>query len=148
MSFIGDRFNIELPGEWEDQTVYHFRGPDDGDVSHTMSVTVTRHLQHDDVTQFAKQYTAVLLDNLQGVEVLKDEETSVAGCHQSYEFVYRWMPSDEIVTFNKYVFVIAEDLGFVFQCEFTKKTLKTIGSQFSEIVEHVLPGTYEPMEDE
>ena len=142
-----DRFKINLPDGWEDQTVYTFRGPDNSGVQHMMMLNVDRHLQAEDITSFAEEKTDPIIQALQGVEVLKDEEVTLENGNPVYEFVYKWVPSDGNVIFQKHVFVIKDGIGFNFSAGFSKKTIKTIGTQMSEIVESLLPGTYLPIED-
>ncbi len=139
-------FEFDLPAGWEDQTVYTFKGPDDGDLSHTIMLIVDRHLQHDTVESYAREKISPILDTLQGVDVLKDEDTTVPGCHPSYDFYYKWIPADGMVVFQKNVFVLAGGRGFCFCGRFSKRTSKTVGSMLKKVVESVLPGTYEPLD--
>lgn len=141
-----NRFEFKLPAGWEDQTAYTFKGPDDGDLSHSIVLIVDRKLQHDSVDSFAREKTRPILDALQGIDVLKDEETTVPGCNPSYDFYYKWIPSEEKIIFQKYVFVIADGMGFCFAAQFSKRTLKTVGAMMKKVVESVLPGTYEPLD--
>jgi len=142
-----DRFQVNLPQGWEDQTVYTFRGPEEGGIQHTLTLAVNRHLQHEDIERFAKEQTEPITAGLQGVEVLKDEETTIEGGNPAYEFVYKWMPNEGQVILNKRVFVIKDGMGFIFSSDFSKKTIKTVGAQLSEVIETLVPGTYEPLEE-
>ncbi len=146
MSPTENRFKFDLPAGWEDQTVYTFKGPDDGDLSHAIMLIVDRQLQHDNIASYAREKCAPIADTLQGVDILKDEETTVPDCNPSYDFYYKWVPSDDTVIFQKSVFVIAGGMGFCFSGRFSKRTLKTVGSMMKKVVESVLPGTYEPLE--
>jgi hypothetical protein len=146
MSANENRFDFDLPSGWEDQTVYTFKGPDDGEMEHTIMLIVDRKLLQDSVAAYAQERTAPITDTLQGVDVLKDEETTVPGCNPSYDFFYKWVPSDGTILFQKSTFVIAGGMGFCFCGRFSKRTLKTVGSMMKKVVESVLPGTYEPLE--
>jgi len=135
-------FNIKLPRGWQDQTSYYFRGPEiDGEV-HEMHLNVDRFLQDSDIRRFAEEKTDPI-KSMQGLEVLKDEEVTLEGGNPVYEFVYKWIPADGIVEINKYVFVISDDMGFMFSARFSRKSYKMLGGQMKEIVERMLPGTYE-----
>ncbi|MCU0638762.1 MAG: DUF1795 domain-containing protein [Candidatus Krumholzibacteria bacterium] len=140
-------FTFDLPEGWEDQTVYHFRGPVINDQDHLLTLVIDRNLQQKDVGEFAGLRTRPILEGLQGVEVLKDEETTVPGCFPSYELVYRWMPADGIKIFRKYIFVLRGNRGYAFDIEFTKQSYKLLGEQVKKLVEVLLPGTYEAKED-
>jgi len=141
-----NRFQIKLPTGWEDQTVYHFRGPDIDGAPHLMILTVDRHLQDDDIATFAQDRMTPIEENLQGLEVLKKEEVTIEGGNPVFEFVYRWIPGEGIRMFQKYVFVLKDGLGFSFCASFSKKSLKMLGGQMKELVDSLLPGTYEPLE--
>lgn len=144
MSYGSDRFNIPLPGGWEDQTVYFFRGPEIDGREHKLMMTVDRHPQKKNISEFAWQRTKPVIESLQGVEILKDEETTVPGCYPSYEFVYKWIPAEGIRLFRKCVFVLHGEYGFSFEIEFSKRTYKMLGGQVKKLIEGLLPETYEP----
>ncbi len=143
-----NRFKIELPTGWEDQTVYHFRGPDLDGIPHLVTLTVARQLRDENITRFAQERIDPIVQNLQGLEVLKSEETTVENGNPAYEFVYRWIPGEGVRFFQKHVFVISDGMGFSFSGSFSKKTFKMLGQQLKELIEGVLPGTYEPLEED
>jgi len=141
-------FSFELPEGWEDQTVYYFRGPVEGDKEHLLMLVLNRQLQHEDVTSFAKEQINPITSGLQGIEVLKDEEITIDRGNQAYEFVYEWTPVEDVHIFKRYVFVLRSRIGFTFSCEFTKKSLKTVGAGMKDVIEALVPGTYTPLEEE
>jgi hypothetical protein len=147
MSKEENRFYIGLPPGWEDQTVYYFMGPEIDGKEHQLMMTISRYLQHDNVADFASEKTRPFIDSLQGVEVLKDEETTVPGCYPSYDFVYKWIPADGLKVIKKCIFVLHGSFGFSFEIEFSKKSYKMLGGQVKKLIEGLLPGTYEPLED-
>jgi len=142
-----NRFKLDLPQGWEDQTVYHFRGPVVDEREHTLMMIVDRRLQTDDIGEFVLRRTKPITGALQGIEVLKDEETTVAGCYPSWEFVYRWIPAEGVKIFKKYIFVLHGSRGYSFEIEFSKMSYKMLGENVKKVVENLLPGTYEAKED-
>ncbi|MBU1319299.1 MAG: DUF1795 domain-containing protein [candidate division Zixibacteria bacterium] len=136
-------FKLDIPRGWEDQTVYHFRGPSDGETAHQVTLVLNRQLQHLDVADFAKEWIDPIKSTLQGVDVLKDEAITLDRGNQAHEFVYRWTPSGGVQAIHKYVFVIKDGIGFTFSGEFSKKTLKTVGVGMMKLIEALVPGTYE-----
>ena len=142
-----NRFKLDLPQGWEDQTVYYFRGPVVDEREHTLMMIVDRRLQTDDIGEFALRRTKPIAGALQGIEVLKDEETTVAGCYPSWEFVYRWIPAEGVKIFKKYIFVLHGSRGYGFEIEFSKMSYKMLGEQVKKLIEGLLPGTYEAKED-
>lgn len=141
-----EKFKFDLPSEWEDQTVYYFKGPRVADVDHQVIVTLDRNLQHDNIESFARQKTDPIVQNLTGFEVIKDEEVTIDGGNPVYEFVAKWIPSEEITMIKAYIFVFYDNIGFSFSCDFSKKSHKILARQFREIVERILPGTYEEID--
>ena len=142
MSRTENRFHVDLPDGWEDQTVYAFKGPDDDDQQHLMLVAIDRKVQHEEIEPFAREKTQPIIDGLQGLEVLKDEEITVEGGNPAWETVFKWVPGEGLVTFQRYVFILADEMGFTVSCSFSKKTFKTVGLQMKEMVETLFPGTY------
>jgi len=148
MSKKENRFYIELPSGWMDQTVYVFQGPNVAGIDHSIMLTIDRNLQHDNIENMAYEKTSPIVEALDGVEVLKDEEITIADGNPAWDFVYKWIPADNIKLFCKYVFVIKDGMGFTFFGKFTKQTLKTLGAQMKQVIESFLPGTYEPLEED
>jgi hypothetical protein len=139
-----NRFTFDLPAGWQDQTVYHFRGPVIDDEEHLLTLIIDRSTQQRDIREFARARTQPVVTALQGVEVLRDEETTAPGCYPSYEFAYRWIPAEGVKIFKKQVFVLREGSGYSFDIEFSKKSYKLLGDQVKKVIESLLPGTYEP----
>lgn len=148
MYSLKDRYKFDLPSEWEDQTVYHFRGPRIGSVEHIMRLAVDRNLQYTEIKSFAREKSDPIKNQMSDIEVLKDKETTIDGGNPVWEFVYKWVPSDDMVSIHKYIFVISEKIGFTFSCEFTKKSFKMLGDHVKEVVESAVPGTYRPIEED
>ncbi len=143
----GVEFKINLPAGWEDQTVYYFGGPNIDGQAHTITLTLARKLLDDSIDRFAQDRIDPIVDNLQGLEVLKQEEVTIEGGYPAFEFAYRWIPGEGVKLYQKYVFVIRDNIGFSFCCSFSKKSFKMLGGQMKELVENVIPGTYEPLEE-
>jgi hypothetical protein len=52
----------------------------------------------------------------------------------AYEIVYKYVPADEVILFQKQIFVIVKGKGFVLSSTFSKKTLKTIAYDVDAII--------------
>ncbi len=139
-----ERFEIDLPSGWEDQTVYFFKGPEIDEREHRIMMTVDRNPRQDQIAQFASLRTRPVVEALQGVEILKDEETTVPGCFPSYDFVYKWIPVEGVKILKKYIFVLHGKYGFTFEIEFSKKSYKMLGGEVKKLIDRILPGTYKP----
>ena len=141
-------FKLSTPGEWEDQTVYVFRGPTIDNQDHQLMMTVDRQLQNDNISAYARDRTNPIVEGLQGVEVLKEEEVTIEDGNPTYEFVCRWMPAEGFSVIKKYVFVFKDKMGFMFNCGFSKKSYKMLSAQIKQVIDSLLPGTYEPYEED
>ena len=58
------------------------------------------------------------------------------------------MPSEDYISFQRYLFVFSEGMGFTFSIGFSKKSLKLLNGQVNGIIESLVPGTFEPLEEE
>lgn len=148
MNNTNNPFEFELPSGWEDQTVYVFKGPEVNELEHSVMLIIDRKVRQYEISNFAMMRTSPIIETMDNIEVLKDEEITGPDGNPAWEFVYKWVPSDDQVFFIKYVFVLKHKMGFTFSGKFTKQTLKTVGAQLKQMVETFLPGTYqEPEED-
>jgi hypothetical protein len=141
-------FTFEIPSGWEDQTVYTFRGPKIDEHEHMLILNITRKLQHEDIYHFAREWIDPMVNTLQGLDILKEEEITIEDGNPAYEFVCRWTPADNVAVIKKYVFVFMYDMGFTFSCDFSKKSYKMLSGQLKDFIDSLLPGTYEPYEED
>ena len=123
MSTANNQFNIGLPEKWEDRTVHLFMGPEDSGVQHTLSLTVDDMVDDVELGEYARERLDAVMENLQGAEILKEEEKTLANGNQAYECVYKWIPSDDQVIFQKIVYMILDGVGYTFAANFSKKTI-------------------------
>lgn len=141
-------FTLDLPRGWEDQTVFIFATPEiDGRRSQMMMV-LDRHLRTDSIDEFTRERTVPIVGSLQGLEILKHEEITLEGGNPAWEFIYKWAIADDASIYQMYVFVIAEKVGFTFSVQLTKKSYQLLGPQIRDIIDELVPGTYEPAEDD
>jgi hypothetical protein len=57
----------------------------------------------------------------------------------AYEIVYKYAPSDDTVLFQKQVFLIIEDKGYIFTSTYSKKTLQTVAVEVDQIIANFKP---------
>ncbi len=135
-----NQFYLNLPGEWEDLTVHYFKGPEDSGVQHALTLVVDPHTEGATLEQYARERVDSALNILQGVEILKDEEVTLADNRPAYECVYKWIPADDKIVFRKLVFLMIDGTAYTFSSDFSKKTLKTIGVEVDRIIASFTPG--------
>jgi hypothetical protein len=139
MSTTNSRFTITLPEGWEDQTVHTYMGPDDSGVKHMLTVTVSPTVETGDVSEFARERIDMALNALQGAAILKDEPIDLADGRGAHECIIKWIPTDGNVIFRKMVFVIQDGRGYSFAANFSKKTIKTIGTEVERMILSLRP---------
>ncbi len=139
MSNTNNLFKITLPDTWKDRTVYTFMGPEDSGVQHNMTLVVDKEEEYFDLQGYASERRDQLLNTLQGIDILKDEQKNLAGGMTAWELVYKWIPVEGTVIFQKMLFILVDKGIYTFSCNFSKKTIKTIGVEFEKIVETFAP---------
>ncbi len=135
-----NRFLLVLPDGWSDRTVYFFQGPDDSGVQHNLQLVIEPDPEAADVADYGRDRFDSLLGSVQGATVLKQEEKTLSDGRTVYECVYKWIPVDTQVNFNKVVYMIIDGVGYTFMANFSKKTIKTIGVEVDHMIESFNPG--------
>ncbi|MCX6827646.1 MAG: DcrB-related protein [candidate division Zixibacteria bacterium] len=133
-------FNIELPDGWQDQTIYTYMGPEDNGIRHILTLIIDKDIDRMELADFARERIDALSETLQSVEILKDEEKTIPNGRTVHEFVYKWVPVDGQIVFRKNIFMVIDGVGYTFAGNFTKKTIKTIGSEVDQIINSFMPG--------
>ena len=80
------------------------------------------------------------IETMPAAELLKEEEKTLPNGAPVYEVIYKWVPANEKVVFQKLVYMIRDGVAYSFSANFSKKTIKTIGAEFDEIVNSFEPG--------
>ena len=140
MSPSNNRFKIELPEDWEDQTVHYYMGPEESGLQHSLSLQVDPQPNTDELSDYARERIDQVLESIPGAEVLKEEEKQLPGGVPAYEAVYKWVPSENKVVFQKMVFVKHDKTMYNFSAAFTKKTIKTLGVEVDRMIAEFIPG--------
>ena len=135
-----NQFSLNLPEGWSDTTVFTFQGPNDSGVQHNLVIVVDPAVDKNmEVAAYAKQQVEVSKLALPGFEMIKEQEKNIRSDLPAYEIVYKYIPADEVIIFQKQVFMIIGDKGYSFTSSFSKKTLKTIANEVDEIIASFVP---------
>ena len=140
MASSNNRFKIDLPDGWDDQTIHYFMGPEECGQQHTLSLQVDTHPNSDDLEEYASVRVDQVLESLPGAEILKEEEKQLPNGASVYEVVYKWAPSENKVVFVKLMFVQYDKTMYNFNGTFTKQTIKTLGVEVDRMIEAFIPG--------
>jgi len=140
MSSTNNQFSLTLPEGWSDTTTFTFQGPNDSGVQHNLVIVVDSAVNKDmEVTAYAKQQIEVSKQALPGFEMINEQEKNIRSDLPAYEIVYKYIPADEVIIFQKQVFMIIEGKCYSFTSSFSKKTLKTIANEVDEIIASFMP---------
>ena len=146
---FGDQtFALSFPDLWKDETMYSFKGPEDSGIQHGLLVTIDREPDTADLARYARECIYALESTLAGAEFLKQEEKELSSGYPAYEAVYKWVPSEGKVLWQKQVWIMAEGTVYNFTASFSKKTFKTIGREVDEIIDSFAPGGERPAQTE
>jgi hypothetical protein len=138
--FTLPHFDVGLPAGWQDQTAYTFVGPELGGLQHILTLIVDHFAGDTELVDYARERIDLLIDSMTGLEVLKEEEKTLASGLEAYEVVVKWLPTDENVIFRKQVYIVDDGIGYTFSINFSKRTMKTIGVQIDQIIDSFRPG--------
>lgn len=133
-------FSLTLPEGWIDNTVFTYQGLQESGVQHNLVLVIDPAVEKDiGVTTYAKQQIENSKLALPGFEMINEEEKTIPSSIPAYEIVYKYIPSDDVVIFQKQVFMIIDGKGYSFTSSFSKKTLKTIAHEVDEIINSFIP---------
>lgn len=139
MSLSLAQFNIELPDDWEDQTVFTFKGPEENGIQHNLVLIIDNDPQDFDLQDYARLRLDSVKDTLPGFELMGEQEKIMKSGLNAYEIVYKWSPADDKIIFQKQVYIIMDHKAYNFTSSFSKKTIKTIGIKVDEIIDSFTP---------
>lgn len=130
---------LNLPPDWIDETVYTYKGPDDSGVQHNLVLMIDNESKPDDIIAYAKQRIQILGQTLGGFELLSERPRKLKSGFDAYETVYKWIPTEGKIIFQKQVYLIAYGITYNFTASFSKKTLQTIGVDVDTIIDSFKP---------
>ena len=136
----GKGIQISLPDGWEDQTIYTYKGPDDNGVQHNLVIQVDNELKTKDLHRYSQQRIQALKDSLQGFELLAENEKTLKSGLAAFEAIFKWIPTEGKIIFQKQVYIISGDKAYNFTSSFSKHTLKTIGNDVDAMIDSFKAG--------
>jgi hypothetical protein len=133
-------FGMTLADGWKNETVYTYKGPDDGGVQHNLVVMIDDEIDTKDLQYYAQQRIQAMKDTLQGFELLAENPRKLKSGLDAYDVVFKWAPGAGKVIFQKQVYIISGEKGYNFTASFSKQTLKTIGNDVDAMIDSFMPG--------
>jgi hypothetical protein len=104
------RPTLGLPAGWIDRSVLTYVGPDDGQGSPSLVVTSDHLEAGTPVGRYAAMQDAAVRAGFDGIELLEDRETTVAG-HDAVRRTYRWRYEERTMRQRTWSLVV-DDVGY------------------------------------
>lgn len=131
---LDNRFDIDLPSEWEDQTVYRFQGPLEDGTLHHITVTIEHDVDAQDVAAFARRQIKALETEMQGYHELKSGPMELADRRAAYDLVFKWYPIPDREIYQRMVWTLGENSAYLLTASFSKKTWKMLADRVDRII--------------
>jgi len=132
-TILNNRFALQFPGTWEDKSVYTFEGPEEDGIRHNIWVTIENNVDVPDLERYAQMNIQATENELQGYHGLKQGLLTLKNRHPAYEHVYRWSPVENREVYQRVMYVLKNNTGYILTATFSKKTWKILGSEIDKI---------------
>ena len=132
-------FYLDLPGGWEDHTNYMFMGPHHVNHQHVLTLNLVRNPGQKDLEEFGRERVAALVSASGEQDVVKEGIVTLPSGQEAYEYVYKWVPSNDRILFKRFVYLLIDKVGYVFSIDFTKPSLKTVGLEVMQLIDSLTP---------
>jgi hypothetical protein len=140
MPTINNLFSLTFPDSWKETTVYTFEGPHDSGVQHNLVLVIDTNVPEKmGLKEYAKMQFGNNKEVLPGFALVNETEQRLPNGLQAYEILYKYAPTDDQVLFQKQVYMIIEEKGYIFTSTFSKKTLQTVGVEVDQIIANFKP---------
>lgn len=128
-------FQLTFPDGWKETTVYTFEGPHDSGIQHNLVLVIDPFItKQTELLDYARTQLAGPEHALPGFELVSELEKSMPDGTAAYEIVYKYVPAENVVFFQKQVYLIKQGKACIFTGTFSKKTLQTIGRDVDAII--------------
>ena len=132
-TILNNRFALHVPETWEDKTVYTFEGPEEDGIRHNIWVTIENNVEVPDLERYAQMNIQATENELQGYRELKQGPLTLTNRQPAYEHVYRWSPVENREVYQRVMYVLKNNTGYILTSTFSKKTWKILGSEIDRI---------------
>ncbi|MBI3609834.1 MAG: DcrB-related protein [Nitrospirae bacterium] len=133
-TILNNRFMLKIPPEWEDKTVYAFEGPEEDGIKHIIIVTIQNNVDIPDLTRYAEMGIDAVAKELKGYHELKRGPLKLNNGLPVYEVVYKWCPVEKREVYQRVVYMLKKNTGYILTATFSKKTWKTKGPEVDKIL--------------
>jgi len=131
---LNNRFNLKLPAEWKDQSVYRYEGPEEDGIRHNIYVTIENDIEEQDLEKYADKNIRAVEAELQGYQELKKGKITFLSGIQGVDTVYKWFPVENREIYQRAIYLTKNNTGYILNATFSKKTWKMLGAKVDEIL--------------
>ena len=128
-------FRLSFPDDWKETTTYTFEGPYDSGVQHNLVLAILNEYPESvELKEWAKAQCDVTTNLLPGFEYVEEKENTLPSGVKTYEIIYKYIPVDEMILFQKQWYMFIGGKAYIFTSTFSKKTLNTVANDVAKIV--------------
>lgn len=138
-SYVNNRFALNLPADWHDQSIYRYEGPDQDGVKHHINVVLDADVKSGELLQYAELQLQALQTELRSFTLLKRGEVQLANGLPAYELVYLWVPMPDKELIQQIYLVLAGGRGYILTASFSPMTWSTLGPQVEQVLRSFTP---------
>lgn len=131
---LNNRFVLNIPVDWKDETIYRFEGPQENGINHNILVTIENKVDVPDLEGYADMQIKAVGTELQGYHELKRGQILLNNRLPAYELVYKWCPVEDREVYQRVIYVLHKETGYILTATFSKKTWKTKGTEIDKIL--------------
>lgn len=131
---VNNKFRIAVPHDWRDKTVYCFEGPQEDGIKHQITVTIDNNVAIQELAQYANLQMNVMENELRGYMKLKQGEIQLLNGVPAYEVVYKWYPTPSRKIYQRVIYILINNTGYMLIATFSKKTWKIKGEELGKIL--------------
>jgi len=131
---LNNRFTLSIPPDWEDRSYYRFEGPVEDGIKHSILVTIENSVKVPNLEQYAERNMKSMETELQGYQELKRGPLTLDSRVPAYELVYKWTPLKERQVYQRVIYILLNNTGYILTATFSKKTWKMLGPVINKIL--------------
>ena len=131
---LNNRFVLNIPAGWTDKSIYKFDGPQDDGIKHNIFVHIENNIEIPDLERYADMQIKTVETELQGYHKLKRGRIVLNNQLPAYELVYKWCPVEEMEIYQRSIYILHKETGYILTATFSKKTWKTKGAEIDKIL--------------
>ncbi len=131
---LNNRFNLRLPTDWKDQSVYRYEGPEEDGIRHNIYVTIENNIDEQNFEKYAAKNIRAVEGEMQGYQELKRGKITFLSGIQGVDIVYKWCPVDNREVYQRAIYLTRNNTGYILNATFSKKTWKMLRGKVDKIL--------------